>query len=261
MSAKIISIANQKGGVGKSTTAINLSAALAKKGNKVLIIDLDPQGNTSTGLGVDATMREKTSYDVIINKLLLADCTQPTQTKNLDLLPSIVDLSAVEIELKEVANREKILKSQIDTVKNRYDYVFIDCPPSLGVLTLNALVASHSIILPMQCEFYALEGLTQLFKTVDLVKSGLNKHIDVEGVLLTMYDARNKITKQVEHEVREFLGDKVFETVIPRNVRIAEAPSYGVPVVEYDKYSTGSLAYIKLANELLKRQQQLKKAA
>ena len=248
---KVISVANQKGGVGKTTSTINLSSIFAKKGKKVLIIDGDPQGNATSGLGVNKKLK-KSLYDVLINDVSISECLQKTTVKNLDICPCNIDLAGAEVELVSMISREKRLKDKLDLIKENYDYIFIDCPPSLGLLTLNALTASDYILVPVQCEYYALEGLTQLLNTVKLVKKHLNKDIVVLGAILTMYDARTNLSNEVVVEVRKFFKNHVFKTIIPRNVRLSEAPSYGMSIVEYDEKSKGAESYLALAKEILK---------
>lgn len=259
---EIIAVVNQKGGVGKTTTTINLATALAACGKKVLIIDLDPQSNASTGLGIATAARRVSTYDVIINDASLREAEMPTLVPGLFITPAVVDLSAAEIELVSVEEREYVIKNKIQQTKGRYDYVMIDCPPSLGLLTLNALVAANSIMIPLQCEFFALEGLTHLLKTVELVRKKLNPELEIKGVVLTMVDRRNRLAEQVEADVRAFMPSKVFKTVIPRNVRVSEAPSHGKPALIYDFRCPGSQSYILLAKEMLKQhRKQLAKAA
>ncbi len=250
---KIISFINQKGGVGKTTTCVNLATFLAAYGKRVLIIDLDPQGNATTGVGVDKNKELNTFYDIILDECNIKDAIISTKIKNLDILPSNVDLAGSEVSLVQRENREKVLKNVVTTIKDNYDYIAIDCPPSLGLLTVNALTATDTIIIPIQCEFYALEGLSQLMNTVKLVKEYLNSTIEIEGVVLTMKDNRSNLVSQVAKEIRNFFGRKVYDTVIPRNVRLAEAPSHGVPILIYDNRSSGALAYQSLALEFLKK--------
>lgn len=250
---KIIAFANQKGGVGKTTTCINLAAYIAAMGKKVLIIDMDPQGNATSGVGVEKNPSLKTIYNVIDGDCLIKEAILETPIENLDILPASVDLAGAEIELVQMASREKIIKSILIQISDRYDYIFIDCPPSLGLLTVNALTASNSIIIPIQCEFFALEGLSQLMNTIRLIKRHLNPELDVEGVILTMKDNRSNLIAEVSNEIIKFFGKKVFDTFIPRNIRLAEAPSHGKPIATYDASSKGADAYLKLAEELLKR--------
>ena len=249
---KVISIANQKGGVGKTTTAVNLSTILAKKGKKVLMIDADPQGNGTSGLGADKDVKFSV-YDVIINDIEIDNTVQQTMIKNLDLCPSNINLAGAEVELVSMMSREFRLKEKIDNQKDKYDYIIIDCPPSLGLLTLNAFTASDSVLIPVQCEYYALEGLGQLINTINLVKKHLNKDLEIEGALLTMFDIRTNLSNQVVREVNKYFENRVYKTVIPRNVRLSEAPSYGMPITVYDPRSKGARAYEKFAKELMKK--------
>lgn len=251
---KIVAIANQKGGVGKTTTAINLSAALAELGFKVLLVDMDPQGNASTGLGLDAPDRHATSFDLLVGEVDEIDIIHPTAIENLSLIPSTVDLSSADIDLVSNEKRIFLLKEALSkTSFQKFDFVLIDCPPSLNLLTVNALVAAHSIIVPLQSEFFALEGLSQLLSTVREVRQSANANLRIDGVLLTMYDKRNNLSQQVEEDARSNLGDLVYQTVIPRNVRLSEAPSYALPVLSYDPSSRGALAYRELASEMLNK--------
>ena len=256
---KVISLANQKGGVGKTTTTVNLGTILAKKGKKVLLIDADPQGNATSGLGVDKEC-ELSTYDILANDAEMEEVVQDTIIKNLKLCPANMNLAGAEVELVSMMSREQRLKEKLEKVKDNYDYILIDCPPSLGLITLNAFTASDSVLIPVQCEYFALEGLGQLLNTVNLVKKHLNKSITIEGALLTMYDIRTNLSNQVVKEVKKYFNDKVYKTVIPRNVRLSEAPSYGMPITEYDPRSKGAKAYIKFAKEFLKMNEEEKKA-
>ena len=250
---KIISITNQKGGVGKTTTAINLATSLAAIKKKILIIDADPQGNASTGIGITYEEREPSLYKLITLGDHDDKSIKKTIIPGLDIIPSSSDLAGSEIELVDVSNREFVLRSIIEKIEN-YDFIIIDCPPALGLLTINAIVAAHSIIIPLQCEFFALEGLTSLINTIELIKDNYNKKIFIEGILLTMVDKRNSLSSLVENDVRSHLGEKVYKTIIPRNIRISEAPSHGKPVLIYDTQCSGSLAYIQLAKEVILNQ-------
>ena len=252
---RTVAVANQKGGVGKTTTAINLGTALAACGKAILLIDIDPQGNASTGLGVEQKARALTTYDVLLGQARLSDAIVETQIPRFHMVPSVVDLSAAEVELVEQEKREHRLKAALASLDRHYDYVLIDCPPSLGLLTINALVAARSVLVPLQCEFFALEGLSLLLRTIDRVRRTFNPALEVQGVLLTMYDRRNNLAQQVATDVRSFLGRRVYDTVIPRNVRVSEAPSHGLPVLLYDFRCPGSQAYVQLAGEVLRREQ------
>ena len=254
---KVISVANQKGGVGKTTTAVNLSALLAKKGKKVLLIDTDPQGNATSGVGVDKTVSFSV-YDVLVDDVEIENTLQLTEMKNLEVCPSNINVAGAEVQLVSKENREYKLKEKIEKIKNDYDYVIIDCPPSLGLVTLNAFTASDSVLIPIQCEYYALEGLGQLINTINLVKKRLNKELVIEGALLTMYDARTNLSNQVVKELKNYFDDKVYKTVIPRNVKLSEAPSYGMPICMYDARSKGSRCYDKFAKEFIKKNEDLK---
>ncbi len=253
---RILSVANQKGGVGKTTTSVNLATALSAIGKKVLLVDLDPQGNAGTGLGVRRSGITVSTYDVIFEGADASEAAQPTKVPGLDVLPSSIHLSGAEIELVSAPNREFRLQEAL-RVPMEYDYVIIDCPPSLSLLTLNALVASDSIVVPLQCEFYALEGLSHLVKTVERVRKSFNARLDIHGVVLTMFDKRNNLSAQVAEDVREYFGDKVYKTIIPRNVRLSEAPSFGLPAIVYDMRCPGAKAYINLAKEVLKREKNI----
>lgn len=257
ISTRYISISNQKGGVGKTTTTVNLATALAAVGKKVLVVDLDPQGNASTGFGIDRASRINGTYEVLFGECEVEQAALETKVPNLYIIPSSIHLSGAEIELVEAKKRESRLKSALANNSLKFDYVMFDCPPSLNLLTLNALVASNGVLVPLQCEFYALEGLSHLVKTIERVKSTFNNDLELSGVVLTMYDKRNNLANQVSDNVRGFFGDKVFDTVIPRNVRISEAPSYGLPAIVYDMHCLGSQAYIQLAKEMLRREQQM----
>ena len=264
--ATVISLANQKGGVGKTTTAINLGTALAAVGKRVLLIDLDPQGNASTGLGIAADDRSPSTYDLLIGEASIFEVVRPTEVPNFSIAPSEIDLSGADMELSTSNDRARRLSSALRPEKGAsiledFDYVLIDCPPSLNLLTVNAMASSDSVFVPLQAEFFALEGLSQLLKTIDRVKSGLNPRLIIQGVALTMVDRRNNLATQVEADVREALGDLVYETIVPRNVRLSEAPSHGVPALIYDHTCTGSLAYQSLAAELLRRQARAKEGA
>ena len=263
---RVMSVANQKGGVGKTTTAINLATALAALGEKVLILDLDPQGNASTGLGVPRHMRKSGMYDVLMGESGLLDAVMPTSLPRLSLAPSDADLSGIELELGQIQGRNFRLREALKPLRedrgpDRFTYVLIDCPPSLNLLTVNAMAASDAVLVPLQCEFFALEGLTQLMHTVEMVRGGLNPKLEIQGVVLTMYDRRNALSEQVAADVRAHFGDKVYETVIPRNVRVSEAPSFGKPVLIYDLKCAGSQAYIQLARELVVRERARRAAA
>lgn len=251
---KILAIINQKGGVGKSTTAINASAALGQLGKKILLVDLDPQGNTTSGLGVEKGTIESCIYEVLLDDdVTLADVVIPDVVEGVDIVPATINLAGAEVELVSEMAREHRLKDALAPAKGQYDYVIVDCPPSLGLLTINALVAADELLIPIQCEFYALEGLTKLIDSMKRVKSRLNPDLDIFGVLLTMYDGRTNLANQVADDVREYFGDKVFTTVIPRTVKLSEAPSFGLPITEYDPAGKGALAYTDLAKEMINR--------
>jgi len=275
---RILVLANQKGGVGKTTTAINLGTALAAVGERVLIVDLDPQGNASTGLGIGRVDRKVSAYDVLIGSALIEDAVVPTKVPGLDIVPSTMDLLGAELELASVPRRSHRLRDALarmprsghprgeadkerEMSKRPYTYILLDCPPSLNLLTINAMTAADAILVPLQCEFFALEGLSQLLRTVERVKTSLNPRLEIQGVVLTMFDQRNKLSDQVASDVRAHLGDKVYRTVIPRNVRLSEAPSYGKPALVYDHRCAGSKAYMKLASELIRRERDLRQTA
>lgn len=251
---KIISVTNQKGGVGKTTSCVNLAAYVADSGKKVLLIDMDPQGNACTSVGVEVEKGKNTVYEVLLGEATVQDATYPSCLKNLDVMPSTVDLAGAEVDLVYVDNRENVLKDALQNYKTQYDYIFIDCPPSLGLLTVNALTATDTIIIPIQCEYFALVGLGQLMNTVRLIKKHLNPNIEIEGVLLTMKDNRSNLVSQVSDEIKKYFGEKVFDTCIPRNIRLAESPSHGLPIVLYDNKSKGAIAYKSLCEEFLRKQ-------
>ncbi len=256
---KVISVANQKGGVGKTTTTVNLGTILARKGKKVLLIDADPQGNATSGLGAEKEV-EFSTYDVLVNETEMKDAIQDTNIKNLKICASNMNLAGAEVELVSMMSREQRLKEKLEKIKDKFDYILIDCPPSLGLITLNSFTASDSVLIPVQCEYFALEGLGQLLNTINLVKKHLNKNIQIEGALLTMYDIRTNLSNQVVKEVKKYFDNKVYRTVIPRNVRLSEAPSYGMPITEYDPKSKGAKSYIKFTKEFLKINEESKKA-
>ncbi|MCY0899667.1 MAG: AAA family ATPase [Firmicutes bacterium] len=248
---RVIAVANQKGGVGKTTTVINLAAYLADAGKRVLAIDIDPQGNTTTGLGVDKSLVDVSIYDVMLGDQPLVEALVSTEIVGLHLLPATLDLAGAEVELSQVPGRESLLKKHIEPVRSRYDYVFVDCPPSLGLLTINALTAADAVMIPIQCEFFALEGLSQLLSTIELVRERLNPRLQLEGVLLTMYDGRTNLAAQVAEEVRRHFRQQVYDAVIPRTVRLSEAPSHGLPILRYDPKSRGAVGYQRLAEEVI----------
>lgn len=256
-SPRVFAVANQKGGVGKTTTTINLGTALAAIGERVLLIDLDPQGNASTGLGVDTADREASAYEVLLGETALDAAVVETAVPNCDLVASSMDLLGIEVALADDARRLQRLRDALESAQMAYDYVLVDCPPSLNMLTLNAMTAANAVLVPLQCEFFALEGLSQLLKTVEQVRTALNPGLEIQGVVLTMHDPRNNLSGQVEEDVRTHLGERVYKTVIPRNVRISEAPSHGLPALLYDHKCAGSQAYMRLASELIQREKQL----
>lgn len=256
---KVIAVANQKGGVGKTTTTVNLGTILARRGKKVLLIDADPQGNATSGIGVEKEV-EFSTYDILVNETEMKEAIQDTMIKHLKICPSNMNLAGAEVELVSMMSREQRLKEKLEVIKDKFDYILIDCPPSLGLITLNSFTASDSVLIPVQCEYFALEGLGQLLNTINLVKKHLNKNIQIEGALLTMYDIRTNLSNQVVKEVKKYFDNKVYKTVIPRNVRLSEAPSYGMPITEYDPKSKGAKSYIKFTKEFLKINEEGKKA-
>ena len=251
---RTIAIANQKGGVGKTTTAINLSACLAEKGKKVLAVDMDPQGNMTSGLGVDKDSVENTIYNLIIGESKMEEVLIKDVLENLDIIPTNIDLSGAEIELLDVEEKEYIVRNEIDKIKDNYDFIIIDCPPSLSMLTINAMATADSVLVPIQCEYYALEGLSQLIHTVELVRDRLNPKLTIEGVVFTMYDARTNLSLQVVENVKDNLEQTIYKTIIPRNIRLAEAPSYGIPINKYDPKSAGAESYLRLADEVIDKE-------
>ena len=251
--SRVIAVINQKGGVGKSTTVINLSACLGENKKKVLVVDFDPQGNSTSGYGIEKEELEHDVYDVILHDYPIEDAIMETCQENVFIVPATIQLATAEIELVTAMARESVLKDAIEKVKNEFDYVFIDCPPSLGLLTINALIAANSLIIPIQCEYYALEGVAKLLESMQMVKRRMNPELEIFGVLMTMFDSRTTLSKQVVDEVQEYFGKKMFKTIIPRNVKVSEAPSHGLPVVKYARVSKGSLAYMKLAKEVVAR--------
>ena len=253
---KIVAIANQKGGVAKTTTSVNLAASLVATRRKVLLVDMDPQGNATMGSGVDKQSLKYSSYHVLMGEVEITNAIASTNEAGYDLLPANADLTAAEVQLLDMQQRERKLREALQTVRDRYDYIFIDCPPSLNMLTLNALVAAQSVLIPIQCEYYALEGLTALVNTIEEIRGSLNPNLKIEGLLRTMYDPRNRLSADVTMQLQKYFGDRVYRTVIPRNVRLAEAPSYGVPALIYDKTSRGAQAYLALAGEIVRREEQ-----
>lgn len=252
---RVIAIANQKGGVGKTTTAINLSAALAEKNKQVLLIDLDPQGNATSGVGMDKTQLENTVYDLILGEISIQECIEYTEFENFYMIPSNVDLAAAEIELIGIPQKEFIIRKEVEKIKNKFDFVVIDCPPSLNLLTINAMTTADTVLVPIQCEYYALEGLSQLIHTINLVRERLNPYLDIEGIVFTMFDARTNLSLQVVENVRANVKQRVYATIIPRNVRLAEAPSHGYPITIYDSKSAGAESYRSLAEEVINREE------
>lgn len=250
---RIIAITNQKGGVGKTTTSINLAACLADAGKKVLVVDIDPQGNTTSGFGLDKNSIKNTTYELLLQECSIDECINHDVYKKLDLIASNVNLSGAEIELVSIDKREYLLRNALDKVRDKYDFILLDCPPSLNMLTVNALTASDTVLVPIQCEYYALEGLTQLIQTIDLVQKGLNPNLKIEGIVFTMYDARTNLSLEVVENVKENLNQKIYKTIIPRNIKLAEAPSHGMPISQYDPKSAGAVAYKKLAKEIIRR--------
>jgi chromosome partitioning protein len=252
--SRIIAVANQKGGVGKTTSAINLSAALAEEGKRVLALDIDPQGNMTSGFGLNKNELDKTVYDLLCGNAEIEECIQREVLENLDILPGNINLSAIEIELIDVENREYIMKEEVEKIKDNYDFIIIDCPPALSMLTINALTTASSVLVPIQSEYYALEGLTQLIHTIELVKDRLNEELEIEGIVFTMYDTRTNLSHQVVENVKDNIKYKVYDTIIPRNIRLAEAPSHGLPISIYDPKSTGAIRYKELAREVIKEE-------